>query len=84
MGHSVNSEAESRFGKWLEEKRSKIESSKNNATKTKNELTRKRHEEEVAAKEANAKKVAEKLAALQPKAKDEEAAPETEVEAGAE
>ncbi len=71
-GAFSEAEAENRFGKWLEEKRSKLESVKNNAVKTQNELSRKLHEEEQKAKEANAKKVAEKLAAQAPK---EEAAP---------
>ncbi|MDR0815190.1 MAG: 30S ribosomal protein S16, partial [Bacteroidales bacterium] len=78
-------EAESRFAKWHDEKRSKTESLKNNVTKTKNEAARKRQEAETKAKEDNAKKVAEKLAALNKQeaeaAAEAEPVAETEAEA---
>jgi small subunit ribosomal protein S16 len=57
-------EAGIRFEKWIDEKQAKAESLKNNVVKTKNELARKRQEAELKAKEANAKKIADKLAAL--------------------
>ena len=76
-GAFTEAEAETRFEKWKSEKSDKIEALKNNETKTKNELARKRKEEEVKAKEAIAQKVAEKLAALEPKA-EAEAAPADE------
>ena len=69
-GAFSEAEAEVRFNKWLEEKRSKNESVKNNATKAKNELARKRQDDEVKAKEAMAQKVAAKLAANEPKAEE--------------
>ena len=65
-GAFSESEAEVRFEKWKNEKQSKTESIKNDATKMKNELARKQKEAEVIAKEAIAKKVAEKLAAAEP------------------
>ncbi|MDR0714049.1 MAG: 30S ribosomal protein S16 [Bacteroidales bacterium] len=71
-------EAESRFQKWLSEKRDKAESLKNNIVKAKDEAGRKRQEAEANAKEAIAKKVAEKLAA-----RDVAATPENEEEAPA-
>ncbi len=67
-GAFSETEAETRFQKWLSENRAKTETLRNETTKTKNELARKRKEEELKAKEATAKKVAEKLAALEPKA----------------
>ncbi|MDR2038756.1 MAG: 30S ribosomal protein S16 [Bacteroidales bacterium] len=82
-GAFSESEAETRFDKWISEKRSKVESLKNNATKEKNEVARKRLEEEMKAKEATAQKVAEKLAALEPKAEvaaEAEASAETAAE----
>ncbi|MDR1673784.1 MAG: 30S ribosomal protein S16 [Bacteroidales bacterium] len=69
-------EAEARFEKWLVEKRTKTESVKNNAVKTKNEAARKRQDAEIKAKEATAQKVAEKLAASEPKAESESETPE--------
>ncbi|GHT78926.1 hypothetical protein FACS189464_3160 [Bacteroidia bacterium] len=77
-------EAESRFAKWRDEKRSKTESLKNNVTKTKNEAARKRQEAETKAKEDNAKKVAEKLAALNKQETETEAKAEPEPEPVAE
>ena len=56
-------EANERFEKWKTEKQAKLESLKNEVTKQKNELTRKRREDEVKAKELTAQKVAEKNAA---------------------
>ena len=67
-GAFTEAEAEARFAKWKAEKQSKAETIRNEATKRKNELNRKFREEEVKAKEAIAKKVAEKLAASEPKA----------------
>ena len=67
-GAFSETEAETRFEKWKNEKQSKIESVKNEATKRKNELARKQKDSEVKAKEAKAKQVAEKLAAAEPKA----------------
>ena len=62
-GAFSEAEAEIRFEKWKNERQSKLESIKNEATKQKNELARKRKDNEVKAKEAIANKVAEKLAA---------------------
>jgi small subunit ribosomal protein S16 len=69
-GAFPETEAEARFEKWKNEKQSKTETVKNEATKRKNELARKNKEEEVKAKEATAKKVAEKLAAAEPKVEE--------------
>ena len=69
-GAFSESEAEVRFEKWKNEKQSKAESIVNDATKKKNELARKQKEAEVKAKEAIAKKVAEKLAAAEPKVEE--------------
>ncbi|MDR3093538.1 MAG: 30S ribosomal protein S16 [Bacteroidales bacterium] len=77
-------EAENRFAKWRDEKRSKTDSLKNNVIKTKNEAARKRQEAETKAKEDNAKKVAEKLAALHKQEAEvttEEAEPVAETDA---
>jgi len=60
--------AEARFEKWINEKQSKIETVKNEATKRKNELARKQKDAEVKAKEARANEIAKKLAAAEPKA----------------
>jgi len=67
-GAFSEAEAEARFVKWKNEKHSKIETIKNEATKRKNELARKQKDTEVKAKEAKAKQVAAKLAAALPKA----------------
>jgi small subunit ribosomal protein S16 len=81
-GAFSETEAESRFEKWLGEKRDKVESLKNNVTKAKNEAARKRQEAEMSVREANAKKVAEKLAAREaaatPATSDAEEAPAAE------
>ena len=66
-GAFSENEAEIRFENWKNEKQSKIEAIKNEATKQKNELARKNKEEEVKTKEAIAKKVAEKLAVAETK-----------------
>ena len=55
-------ELDVRFDKWKNEKQAKLEAQKNEATKRKNELTRKRRDEETKTKEAIASKVAEKMA----------------------
>jgi small subunit ribosomal protein S16 len=65
-GAFSEAEAESRFEKWKAEKQSKIETIRNEATKKKNETARKLREDEVKAKEAMAKKVAEKTAVAEP------------------
>ncbi len=75
-GAFSEAEAEARFDKWKNDKQSKTDAVKNDAVKKKNELARQRKDEEVKAKETMAKKVAEKLAALEPKA--EESAPAEE------
>jgi len=67
-------EAERRFEKWITERRSKTEAVKNEATKRKNELVRKKKDAEVKAKEAIAKKVAEKFHVAEPKASETGAA----------
>ena len=72
-GAFSETEAETRFEKWKNEKQSKINAIKNEATKRQNELDRKYREAEVKAKEAIAKKVAEKLAAAEPKIAEPEA-----------
>ena len=69
-GAFAEDEAETRFEKWKNEKLSKTEAVKNEAKKRKNELARKNREEEVKAKEAIAKKVAEKLVVAEPKAEE--------------
>jgi small subunit ribosomal protein S16 len=74
-GAFSEAEAESRFEKWRSEKQAKIETVKNSVTKQKNELARQQKEEETKAKEALAKKVAEKLAAREPKVEEEETPP---------
>jgi small subunit ribosomal protein S16 len=79
-GAFPETEVEARFEKWKNEKQSKVETIKNEATKKKNEEARKSKEDEVKAKEAIAKKVAEKLAAAEPKA-EEVAETGTEAEA---
>ena len=71
-GAFSEAEAEARFEKWKVEQQSKSDTIRNEATKRKNELTRKYRDEEVKAKEAIAKKVAEKLAAAEPKAAEPE------------
>jgi small subunit ribosomal protein S16 len=72
-GAFSETEAEARFEKWKNEKQSKIETIKNEATRKKNETARKSKEDEVKAREAIAKKVAEKLAAAEPKVEEEAA-----------
>ena len=67
-GAFSEAEAETRFEKWITARRSKIEAVKNEATKQKNELARKKRDSEVKAKEAIAQKLAKKLAAAEPKA----------------
>jgi small subunit ribosomal protein S16 len=67
-------EAENRFDKWKKERQSKIETLKNEATKQKNEVSRKRRDEELKVKEAIAKKVSEKLAAAKIAAAEKEVA----------
>ena len=62
-GAFAETEVEVRFEKWKNERQAKLETLKNEVTKQKNELIRKRREEELKAKEANAKRVSEKLAA---------------------
>jgi small subunit ribosomal protein S16 len=74
-GAFSEAEAEIRFEKWLSEKQAKMEALKNEVTKSKNELARKRKEEEIKAKEAIAQKAAEKQAALEAE-KDETPAEE--------
>ena len=69
-GAFSEAEAETRFEKWKNEKQSKIETIKNEATKRKNESARKKKDSEVKAKEAKAKQVAEKFAAAAPKTAD--------------
>ena len=66
-GAFSEAEAETRFEKWITERRSKTEAVRNEATKRKNEVARKKRDAEVKAKEAIAKKVAEKMAAAEPK-----------------
>ena len=66
-GAFSEAEAEARFEKWKNEKQSKTEAVKNEATKRKNELARKQRDAELKAKEAKAKEVAEKIAAAAPK-----------------
>jgi len=63
-------EAENRFEKWINEKQSKTDAIKNEATKRKIEFNRKKKEAEVKAKEAIAKKVAAKMVAAEPKAEE--------------
>ena len=70
-GAFSETEAESRFEKWKNEKQSKNETIINEATKRKNELARKYRETETKAKEAIAKKVAAKMAVAEPKAAEE-------------
>ena len=65
-GAFAETEAENRFEKWKNEKQSKTDAVKNEATKRKNELSRKVREEELKAKETIAKKVAKKMAAAVP------------------
>jgi small subunit ribosomal protein S16 len=77
-GAFSEAEAESRFEKWLGEKRDKTESLKNSVTQAKNEAVRKRQDMEASVREATAKKVAEKLAA-----REGAAAPENGEEAAA-
>ena len=77
-GSFSEAEAELRFEKWKTEKQSKTEAVKNEATKQKNELSRKYREEEVKAREVIAKKVSEKLATAEPEVAAE---PEVETEA---
>jgi small subunit ribosomal protein S16 len=67
-GAFSETEAENRFEKWKNEKQSKIETIKNEATKRKNELARKLKDIEVKAKEAKAKEVAAKFTVAEPKA----------------
>ncbi len=78
-GAFSEAEAQTRFDKWQNEKQAKIESLKNNVTKTKNESDRKRHEEEVKANEKLAKKVAAKLAVEEPKTEEPVETPTAEV-----
>jgi len=73
-GAFAEDEAEVRFEKWKNEKQSKTEAVKNEAKKRKNELARKNRDEELKAKEAIAKKVAEKLVVAEPKAEEAPAA----------
>ena len=75
-GAFSESEAENRFNKWKNEKRSKLETVKNEATKQKNEVSRKRKEDEVKAKEAIAKRVSEKIAATNVAVAEVDANPE--------
>jgi len=56
-------EAQNRFDKWKSERKSKHDAVKNEAVKSKNELSRKRRDAEVKAKEAIALKVSKKMAA---------------------
>jgi len=77
-GAFSEAEAENRFEKWMDERQSKIEAVRNEATKRKNELVRKKKDAEVKAKEAIAKKVAEKFVAPEPKAAEAEASAEAE------
>ena len=77
-GAFAEAEAEARFGKWKNEKQSKTEAIKNEATKRQNELSRKNREVEVKVKEAIAKKIAEKMAVAESRA--EEAPAETSAE----
>jgi len=65
-GAFTEAEAETRFEKWKNENQSKTEAVKNEATKRKNELARKHREGELKAKEAIAKRVAEKMAVAEP------------------
>jgi len=65
-GAFSEAEAEIRFEKWKNEKNSKVEALKKEATKTKNEAIRKLRENEVKVKEALAKKLATKLAVAEP------------------
>jgi small subunit ribosomal protein S16 len=67
-------EAENRFAKWKEEQQSKDEMLKNDATKKKNEASRKRKDDEMKVKEAIAKKISDKLAAAKIAAAEKEAA----------
>ncbi len=67
-GAFSETEAESRFTKWKNDKQAKVDAINNDVTKRKNELARKNKEEELKAKESKAQKIAEKLAALEPKA----------------
>ncbi len=69
-GAFSETEAESRFEKWKNEKQTKVDALKNDATKQKNEVARKRKEEELKAKETIAQKVAEKLAVSESKAEE--------------
>jgi len=69
-GAFAEAEAETRFAKWKNEKQSKTEAIKHEATKRQNELSRKNREVEVKVKEAIAKKVAEKLAVAESKAEE--------------
>jgi len=66
-GAFSEAEAEARFLKWKNEKYSKIETVKNEATKRKNELARKQRDTEMKAKEAKEKQIAKKFAAAEPK-----------------
>jgi len=77
-GAFSEAELQLRFDKWKNEKQSKLEALKNEATKTKNELTRKRKEDEVKVKDAVAKRVAEKLAAARVSAAEAESKEEDE------
>ena len=77
-GAFAETEAEARFDKWVAEKQSKIEAVKNEVTKRKNELARKRKDSEMKAKEAIANKVVEKRAASAPPVAEPE--PETVTE----
>jgi small subunit ribosomal protein S16 len=66
-GAFSETEAETRFEKWKNEKQSKTEAIINEATKRKNELARKQKDVEAKAKEAKEKQVAKKMAAAEPK-----------------
>ncbi|MDR1155109.1 MAG: 30S ribosomal protein S16 [Bacteroidales bacterium] len=72
-GAFSETEAEARFETWKNEKQSRIETIKNEAARKKNETARKSKEDEVKAREAIARKVAEKLAAAEPEVKEEAA-----------
>ena len=76
-GAFPETEAEARFEKWKVEKKSKTDAIRNEATKQKNEAARKLREGELKAKEAIAKRVAEKLAVAEPKTAEPEAETET-------